>query len=395
MYSLFVGIDVSKDSFSVAGLNDKAKLLFSLSPLMNAQGFSELLKALRSHQKDFSSVIVALESTGPYHLNLFSFLVSQGITTIVVNPLIIANFAKLSLRKTKTDKKDAVTIARFLFLNRDSISLLPSSQQTTDLRDLARERESILKMIASMKNDVRRILQSTFPELEHLVDILGDTMLYFLKVFPSARLIAQATPEAIAQGFNQGDWRRRISVHYTNIIDLAKTSVGATSPSKEMILPGKIETLLYLKKRVDEITKMLVRLCKSMKKEDFALLTSIRGVNVKTAAPFLAELGDYQNFQSYKKILAFAGLDPTTHQSGKYEGMSMISRRGNRHLRKIIYNMTFCVVRYAGPLRDYFFRRKAEGLPFRKALLATSHKLVRTIFAMLNGRTFYKFAEVV
>jgi hypothetical protein len=57
--------------------------------------------------------------------------------------------------------------------------------------------------------------------------------------------------------------------------------------------------------------------------------------------------------------------------------------------------MTFCVVRYAGPLRDYFFRRKAEGLPFRKALLATSHKLVRTIFAMLNGRTFYKFAEVV
>ena len=65
MYNLFVGIDVSKDSFSVAGLNEKAKLLFSLSPLMNAQGFSELLKTLRSHQKDLSSVIVALESTGP------------------------------------------------------------------------------------------------------------------------------------------------------------------------------------------------------------------------------------------------------------------------------------------------------------------------------------------
>jgi hypothetical protein len=73
MYNLFVGIDVSKDSFSVAGLNEKAKLLFSLSPLMNAQGFYELIKALRSHQKDFSSVVVTLESTGPYHLNLFFF----------------------------------------------------------------------------------------------------------------------------------------------------------------------------------------------------------------------------------------------------------------------------------------------------------------------------------
>ena len=133
MYSLFVGIDVSKDSFSVAGLNDKAKVLFSLCPDMNAQGFSELLRILKTHESDLSSIVVALESTGPYHLNLFSFLVSKGIYTIVVNPLIISNFTKLSLRKTKTDKKDAVTIARFLFLNRDSISQLPSSQGTTDL----------------------------------------------------------------------------------------------------------------------------------------------------------------------------------------------------------------------------------------------------------------------
>lgn len=194
MYSLFVGIDVSKDSFSVAGLNDKAKILFSMCPLMNAQGFSEFLKVLTSYQKDLSSVVVALESTGSYHLNLYSFLVSKNITTIVVNPLIIANFTKLSLRKTKTDKKDALTIARFLFLNRDSISQLPSTQLTTDLRDLARERESIIKMIAWMKNDIRRLLQSTFPELEQPVDVLSDTMLCFLKVFPSARLITAASP---------------------------------------------------------------------------------------------------------------------------------------------------------------------------------------------------------
>jgi len=312
---------------------------------------------------------------------------------MVVNPLIIANFAKLSLRKTKTDKKDAVTIARFLFLNRESMQRLPTSQITTDLRDLARERESILKMIASMKNDIKRILQTTFPELEQLVDVLGVTMLGFLKVFPSARLIAQATPEAVAKAFDQGDGRRRISVDYTEITRRAKMSVATTSPSKELILPGKIETLLHLKKRADDITRILVKLCRSMKQEELTLLTSIRGIATKTAAPFLAELGNYQDFASHKKVLAFAGLDPTIHQSGKFEGISMISRRGNRHLRKVIYNMTFCVVRYAGPFREYFFRRKREGLPFRKALLATAHKLVRTIFAMLNNKTLYK-AEV-
>lgn len=118
-------------------------------------------------------------------------------------------------------------------------------------------------------------------------------------------------------------------------------------------------------------------------------------IAAKTAAPFIAELGDYRNFDSYKKMIAFSGLDPTTHQSGKYEGMSMISRRGNRHLRKVIYNMTFCVIRYAGPFKDYFLRRKREGLPFRKAILATAHKLIRAIFAMLHTGTYYRTAEVM
>ncbi len=163
MYRLFVGIDVSKDSFSVAALDVKAKTVFSLCPVMNAEGFEEFFSVLTSHHGNLGTVVVALESTGPYHLNLYSFLVSKDIMTIVVNPLIIANFNKLSLRRTKTDKKDAFTIARYLFLNRDGLNNLPCSQVTTDLRDLARERESILKMVASMKNDIRRILQTTFP----------------------------------------------------------------------------------------------------------------------------------------------------------------------------------------------------------------------------------------
>jgi hypothetical protein len=118
-------------------------------------------------------------------------------------------------------------------------------------------------MLASIKNAIKRILQTTFPELEQLVDVLGVTMLGFLKAFPSARLIAEAAPEAVAKGFNHGDGRRRISVHYTKIIDCAKTSVATTSPSKELILPGKIETLLHLKARADDITRILVKLCKS------------------------------------------------------------------------------------------------------------------------------------
>jgi len=141
MYSLLVGIDVSKDFFATAGINSEGKESFSRSYSMDSNGFDDLLKTITSHCEDLSKVIVAMESTGCYHINLFSFLTCQGVRTMVVNPLLIANFAKLSLRKTKTDKKDAMTIARFLMDHDEEVSHLSLSQDHQDLRDLSRERD--------------------------------------------------------------------------------------------------------------------------------------------------------------------------------------------------------------------------------------------------------------
>lgn len=192
MYSLFVGIDVSKDFSSAKGLDRNGNSCFFLSFNMNSNGFSELLKSITSHSKELSKVMIAMESTGCYHMNLYCFLVLKGIKTVVINPLLIANFSKLSLRKTKTDKKDAFTIAQFLLIHKDSISQISLTLDTQNLRDLARERESLTVLISSMKNDIKRILQNTFPELESICNLFSDTMLGLLKQFPSARIIKTA-----------------------------------------------------------------------------------------------------------------------------------------------------------------------------------------------------------
>ena len=189
MQTLFVGIDVSKDSFSVAGLDAQGDTSFTLAAGMHKAGFSELFKAISSHSVTLSDVVVAMESSGCYHLNLFAFLSSKGLRTLVINPLVVANFSRLSLRKTKTDHKDAFTIAKFILSHRDSIEQFSILQANQDLKDLAREREFTLKMISSIKNEIKRLLQSTFPELEHLGNVFSDTMLQFLSVFPSARLL--------------------------------------------------------------------------------------------------------------------------------------------------------------------------------------------------------------
>ncbi len=177
MCSLLVGIDVSKNFFSTAGIDSGGKDSFTGSYSMDSKGFDELLKTIRSNCEDLSGVVVAMESTGCYHINLFSFLTSRGIRAMVVNPLLIANFAKLSLRKTKTDKKDAMTVARFVLDQQEKISQLTISQDLQDLRDLSRERESLSHLVSATKVKIKRVLRTTFPELEAIGDIYTGVIL--------------------------------------------------------------------------------------------------------------------------------------------------------------------------------------------------------------------------
>jgi transposase len=362
---------------------------------MDSQGFGELLKTITSHCEDLSKVIVAMESTGCYHMNLFSFLTSQGIRTMVVNPLLIANFAKLSLRKTKTDKKDAMTIARFLMDHHEEISQLSISQDLQDLRDLARERESVSHLMAATKVEIKRVLRTTFPELESIGDIYTRVMLRLIQEFPSARLVKAAKPKTIAKALKQPYVGNKLTFSAEDILQAAKNSIATVSPAKEIILRGKIATLMHLQERLDELTKLLTDLCKTTRVEDLKILRSIKGVGPKTAAPFLAEMGTVDNFASHKKLIAFSGLDPSVCQSGKFIGMSKISKRGNRHLRRAIYLMTASVVSKNAFFKAYFLKRKREGLIPQKALLATAHKLIRVIFAMLSQRTYFKVKEAI
>jgi transposase len=392
--ALYIGIDVSKDFFTAQAIDGKGNKCFYLELAMTADGFSQLLKAITSHCKDIARVTVAMESTGCYHINLFSFLTYKGIRCIIINPLLTANFARLSLRKTKTDKKDAFTIAQFLLVHKDSLLKTDLSPDMQDLKDLAREHESLTTLIAGMKNDIRRMLQITFPELETVCNIFSETILNLLRQFPSAHLIKIAKPNIIAKALLHEDKRKKTSVSAEDIMKAAKGSVASHGAAKEIILPEKISTLQHLVEKKNRIKKALVDACENMMIEDIEIITSIGGISNITASRLLAEIGDYRAFSTYKHLIAFAGLDPSVHQSGKFEGVSRISKRGNRHLRYIIYLMTTCVVRGNNIFRSYYQKRRSEGQPFKKAIIATAHKLVRVIFAMLSNRTTYKSKEV-
>jgi transposase len=390
MAELFVGIDVAKDSSSAQGIDSSGKGRFSLTFTMDSEGFTQLWKAIKEHSKDLSEVLVAAESTACYHINLYSFLTAKRVPTVVLNPLLIANFAKLSLRKTKTDKKDAMTIAQFLLVHQGTISQLSLSQDLQDFRDIARERESVCNMLTVHKVEVKRLLQSTFPELEHIADLSTRVMLEFIAAFPSARLVKMAKPKAIQKILQRKGVGTRLTYTAENLIKAAMRSVATISPAKEFILQGKVRTLQHLRERYEELTKILTEYCKSSMMEDFEIITSIDGISKGTATTFLAEIGCIGNFASHKKLIAFAGIDPTVYQSGKFEGSSRISKRGNRHLRRVIWLMTTHVIEHNAMFRAYYMKKRSAGQPFKKAVFATAHKLIRLIFAMLTQRTMFR-----
>ena len=376
--ALFVGIDAAKDKFDACGINDEGKKAFSLSCPMNREGFDKLILEL----PEGVPLLLGMESTASYHIALFSYLTAQGYRVAIINPLLIANFAKLSLRKTKTDKKAALTIAEFLLLKRETLTTEPP--RLGELKDLSRRREKIADQVTAAKNDMKRILSVTFPELETITGVFTKSTLRLLTQFPSAHAVREAGCDAVATIVTCRSRGRKSTASVKTLMDTATASVGVSSPAKDLILKQEAALLIHLEEQAEEIMKVMMSLSDEQIKRDAEIITSTKGIGDKTALNFLIELGgDIRAFENDKKLIAAAGLDPTVHESGKYKGQSKISKRGNRHLRRVIWLMTTKVIMSNEIFRAYYFKRRKDGLIYKTAVLATAHKLIRVMFSVL------------
>ena len=384
----FVGIDISKDKFDACGITGEENKLFQFSATMDRNGFEKLKDHLGA--VSVSSVLIGMESTASYHVNLFSYLVSEGYRVILINPLLISNYVKMQLRKTKTDKKDAVVIAHFLLANGDTLIQRVTPSLISDLRDLSRQRESLVYEMTSLKIEIKQLLNITFPELEHMVGIFTKSIIKLLQQYHSAFALRDADLKQLSQTLIADSYGHKREEFAVALLKAAHSSIGTHSPAKEMIIKQKIALLLHIEEALQEITAMLVEMARKLMEEDINIMTSIKGIRYKTAANFLVEMGgDINQFERSGKIIAMAGLDPAVYQSGNHEGKGRITKRGNRHLRRIIWMMTTRVIQYSDVFKVYYLKRRKEGLPYKKAVLATAHKLIRVIYAMLTQRTTF------
>jgi transposase len=385
--SFFVGLDISKEKFNACCIGDKGEKIFSLVCSMDREGFEALIVRLL---EDKASFLLGMESTASYHVPLFAYLTAQDYRVVVINPLLINGFSKRSLRKTKTDKKDALTIAQFLMQEKETLSVKTSDYLITELKDLARRKEKLADYATSLKGNMKRILSVTFPELEQITCVFTKATLRLLAEYPSAYAIRRADPSTVANVFKSESRGNRPRTTVKALMDAAALSVGVVSPAKELVLKQEASLLLHIQEQVKETTKLLMRTLNKRMIQDMETLCSMKGIGENTAVNFLVEMGGaIEIYENDKKLIAASGLDPSTYESGKYAGKSKISKRGNRHLRRVIWLMATRVIVSNSLFKTYFKKRRKEGLPYKKAVLATAHKLIRIIFVMLSRKTYF------
>ena len=387
---IYVGIDVAKDKHDCFITNLDGEVLFKPFTISNnREGFETLFQRISSVSDDLNKVKVGLEATGHYSYNLLGFLLDKGLATFVINPLHTNLYRKsLSLRKTKTDKVDSRTIATMMMSGMNLKSYSDTSYHNEELKSLTRYRFDKVKERAKLKSSVSRLICILFPELETLVPTLHMASVYaLLSEFPGADAVANAHLTRLSSLLSESSKGRYGKDTAVMFRDAARSSVGSHMPAKSLELKHTIKLIRELTVEIDEIEAAIRRI---MDEEIQSPILTIPGISYRMGAMILAEIGDFSRFDSADRILAYAGMSPSTYQSGQLDNCySHMEKRGSRYLRYALYNATKYVCHWDKSFGAYLEKKRSEGKHYNVAISHAARKLVRLIFAMEKSGKAY------
>lgn len=386
---IYVGIDIAKDKHDCFITNSDGEALFNVFTIPNSrEGYNDLYQKISSLTSDFSVIKVGLEATGHYNYNLLGFLIDKGLPTYVINPLHTNLYRKsLSLRQTKTDKVDARTIAFMLMSGVNLQSYSDTSYHNEELKSLTRYRFDKVKERAKLKTSVSRLVNILFPELEKLVPSIHMASVYaMLSEFPCASKIAAAHLTRLAnllETSSRGHYGKETAITFRNA---ARASVGSNMPAKSLELKHTIKLIQELDAEIEEIENEI----KTIMDEINSPILSIPGINYRMGAMIIAEIGDFSRFDSPDKILAYAGMSPSTYQSGQLDSSySHMEKRGSRYLRYALFNATKFVCHWDSTFAAYLAKKRAEGKHYNVAISHAAKKLVRVIYQLEKSGQAY------
>jgi len=390
--NLYVGIDTSKDKHDICVKDERGRVLLGHLRIQNTRSDVKRLYTKLDGLKEVyggCTVLFGMEATGIYYLPLYTALVADGYGVKLYNPIQSYGYRKLEIRKTKTDTIDAAIIADMLRYS-EVPTLGVNDPELYALRELCRTRHRIVQKIGDSKRQLSRNIDMVWPGYgKFFSDKYGKTSSAILKKYSGPTKLLEHSFEDF-HAFLSEVSRKQFGIQKAEeIYDAAKNTL--TTPVLEPVTRTEIRMLMA---QIELLGKQKERLEKRMKKildKKDCKIVSIPGIDEVLGSVILGEIGDVRRFSSSKKLIAYAGLDPSLYQSGKNEGTGgKISKRGSPVLRHALYLAANVARQCDTSFREYYEKKMDHGKHFNAAVTATAAKMLRVVYCILKENKEYE-----
>jgi transposase len=391
-----VGIDIGLETCVVCCLSKDKRQVIKPSSFPNERaGFGWMLERLEQLHCPKPQILIGLEATSRYGENLLHALQRHGYQVALLHPGQMHAFAQQRGVRAKTDRVDALTIARALLSDELRFGYVPSEDVAT-YRELVRLQEQLSTEIARYKNEIHALLSVLFPEfVQVFADPSGKSALVVLKAYPSAQAIAEAEPDALLKLLREQCPGRYGEPTANRLLALAKASVssGRARCARETSLRILCDRLEHTTANLERLEAEIEHLVDTDPKVKG--MAGIKELGPLTIAVVRAELGDLNRFTRIDQVVAYAGLDLRVRQSGKWKGQTKLSKRGSGRLRRTLYLAAWrCIRAPTSPFGAYYQRLVARGMKKGMAVVAVMRKLLIVAVHLIQTQEEFEATKV-
>ena len=383
---IYVGIDIAKRTHYASVMNSDGKILAEPFPFTNdLAGFQKLLSCIGSFPKE--QLLIGMESTAHYAENLTCFLFSRDFQVCIINPIQTASLRKSNIRKTKTDSVDTFLIIKALSLH-DYRRFSKRDYDSLQLKNLCRFRQKLMKARTKVKIQLVSYVDLIFPELQYLFKsgIHTKSCYALLKTESNPDRIAKMHLTRLSNLLKKTSKGHYTKNHAIALKELASQSVGIKDDTLSLQILQSIEQIeMY----TQQISKVEASICEIMDHMD-SVIKTIPGIGNLNGAMIIGEIGDISRFEKPCQLLAYAGLDPSVYQSGKFTAArTRMSKRGSKLLRYALINAAWQLTLHNETFKAYYDLKISQGRRHYNALGHVAHKLVRVIHKMMTDNLVF------
>lgn len=385
------GIDIGSQSCSGCIIRPDKSVVVKPTTFANArEGWNVWEEKLSKLDAPPNQIMIGMEATSRYHENLYHELEQHGYQLRLLHPGQTHHFHQQRGLRAKTDRLDAMTIARALLSDEARVGYIPGEQVAT-YRELVRLHAQLSEEAARSENQIQALVVVLFPEFTQVfADPCGQTALAVLKAYPHAQALAEAGEAAVYHVL-----RTVPASHFGHPTARTLVALAKDSVSSGRVLRGRASSLRILCDQLEHTRSNLLQLEEELEQ----LITTDPGarslrqmpeLGPKTIAVIRAELGEVDRFACTDQAIAYAGMDIKIKESGKFKGKAKLSKQGSGLLRQLLYLAAMRSIHLQdSAFGSYYHHLVERGLEKMSALMAVMRKMVAVAtHLMLTGEDY-------